>query len=108
VTVNTKTQRSQMAAIEGSEGRIVLTHPFYCDSGDERILRLETDGEECEMTFGSDINHYQLMLEAFAFSIRNKAPAPLALQDSMANMAVIDAAVASVANNGWIPVAKHA
>ena len=108
VMVNTKTQRSQMAAIEGSKGRIVLTHPFYCDPDDERTVRLETDGEECEMTFGSNINHYQLMLEAFAQSIQHQLPTPLPLHDSIANMAVIDAAFASIANECWMPVAHYA
>lgn len=104
VMVSTKTQRSQSVTIEGSHGRIVLSHPFYCDVGDERSVTLETDDSDQTVSFGGEINHYQLMLEAFVESIQNDSPVPLSLDDSVANMAVIDEAFASAKSEAWQPV----
>lgn len=106
VVVSTKTQRSQSVAIEGTHGRVVLSHPFYCDLGDERSITLETDDSDQTFTFGSEINHYQLMLEAFVDAIQNDSQVPLSLDDSIANMAVIDAAFASAKSESWQQVAR--
>lgn len=106
VMVGTKTQRSQYVNIEGSKGRIVMTHPFYCDEGDERTITLITDDEEQSFTFGSEINHYQLMLEAFVEAIKNDTEVPISLSDSTANMAVIDAAFESIQSGRWIEIAR--
>ena len=105
VIVSTKSQRSQSVTIEGSQGRIVLTHPFYCDENDERLIRLETDDADQEITFAGDINHYQLMVEAFVSSVHKDVQVPLSLDDSIANMAVIDAAFASMQSHQWAKVA---
>lgn len=122
VMVSTKTQRSQSVVVEGSKGRIIITHPFYCDEGDERLLRLETDASDQELFFGSDINHYALMLEAFILTIKQcgaieenlvaqekrgfqKSQAPVVpLGDSVANMAVIDAAFESAKRGIWVSI----
>ncbi len=104
VFVSTKAQRSQSVTIEGNLGRIVLTHPFYCDDDDVRVLRLIKNDEEIELEFASDINHYQLMIEAFVASIQQQTPVPVSLLDSMANMAVIDAAVISAQEGTWVDV----
>lgn len=101
VLVGTKMQRSQQVLIEGSAGRIVMTHPFYCDPGDERVVSLITDNNEQAVTFGSNIDHYQLMLQAFVDAIHNDTCVPLSLEDSVANMAVIDAVFASVKSGSW-------
>ncbi|BCD98409.1 Gfo/Idh/MocA family protein [Marinagarivorans cellulosilyticus] len=106
VVVSTKSQRSQSVTIEGSAGRIVLTHPFYCDEGDERIIRLETDDADQEIAFAGSINHYQLMVEAFVSSVSNKAAVPLSLSDSVANMAVIDAAFQSIESQTWAAIPR--
>ena len=104
VVVSTKSQRSQGLSVEGTKGRIVVTHPFYCDEHDTRVIRLETDETDQELTFGGDINPYQLMVEAFVRSIRENGPTPLSLDDSIANMKVIDAAFASVKRAAWVDV----
>ena len=104
VVVSTKSQRSQNVTIEGSQGRIVLTHPFYSDENDERIIRLETDDSDQEITFAGDINHYQLMVEAFVSSVRKNIQVPVSLDDSIANMAVIDAAFTSIETHSWVEV----
>ena len=104
VFVSTKAHRSQNVTIEGNLGRIVLSHPFYCDEDDVRMLRLIKDEEEIELEFASDINHYQLMTEAFIASIQQQTPVPVSLLDSMANMAVIDAAVVSAQESAWVDV----
>lgn len=106
VMVGTKVQRSQYVHIEGSAGRIIVTHPFYCDDGDERTISLITDDEEQTFTFGSDIDHYQLMLEAFVEAIDNDTQVPITLEDSVANMAVIDAAFTSIQKGGWVDIQK--
>lgn len=106
VMVSTKTQRSQRVTIEGTHGRITLSHPFYCDAGDEREVILETDDSDQSVTFGGEINHYQLMLEAYLDSIQNDRPVPLSLNDSVANMAVIDAAFASAKSRAWQSIAR--
>ena len=102
VMVGTKVQRSQYVHIEGSAGRIIMSHPFYCDDGDERTITLITDDKKQTLTFGSEIDHYQLMLEAFAHAINNDTPVPISLQDSEANMVVIDAAFQSIKKGCWV------
>ncbi|WP_054113564.1 Gfo/Idh/MocA family protein [Marinagarivorans algicola] len=104
VMVGTKTQRNQSVTIEGSKGRIVMTHPFYCDKDDERTISLITDNEEQTFTFGSRVDHYQLMLEVFVQAINTNAEAPITLSDSLANMAVIDAAFDSIKTGAWVTV----
>jgi predicted dehydrogenase len=102
VLVSTKTQRSQSMTIEGTKGRILVTHPFYCDAGDKRVIALNSESATEEFTFHSDINQYQLMVEAFVRSINLNTSVPLSLDDSIANMTVIDAAFSSVSNRSWI------
>ncbi len=113
VTVSTKTHLSQSVVIEGSHGRIIVTHPFYADKGDERTLYLESDSSHQSCVFDAEIDQYQLMLESFAQAVFDQQSlantnrptihsSPLPLQDSIANMSVIDAAFESVNVKGWV------
>ena len=113
VMVNTKTQQSQSVIIEGSHGRITVSHPFYADKGDKRTLYLEANDSNQVCTFDAEIDQYQLMLESFSQAVLDQQLlaqdnaltihcSPLPLQDSIANMSVIDAAFKSVNAKSWV------
>jgi predicted dehydrogenase len=46
-------------------------------------------------------NHYTILAEVFARAARERAPAPLPLEDSVANMAVLDALFRSAESGCW-------
>jgi predicted dehydrogenase len=102
VLSNTKSQKSQSVMIEGSHGRIVLTHPFYCEPHGTRFAKLMAEGGDQEVQFSGEINHFTLMLDALCGAILHNQPVPLPLSDSIANMKVIDAAFRSHQKKGWI------
>jgi D-xylose 1-dehydrogenase (NADP+, D-xylono-1,5-lactone-forming) len=58
--------------------------------GEALIVSVDADGKRVEETL-APVNHYQLMVEAFADAVLNKTPVPLSPADSLANMRVLDA-----------------
>jgi predicted dehydrogenase len=58
--------------------------------GEALIVTMDADGRRTEETIPS-VDHYQLMVEAFADAILNKTPVPLPPSDSLSNMRVLDA-----------------
>lgn len=102
VMSNTKSHKSQSVMIEGSQGRIVLTHPFYCEPHKTRFAKLIAEDGDQEVQFSGEINHFTLMLDALCGAILHNQPAPLPLSDSIANMKVIDAASRSHQQGGWV------
>lgn len=103
---NTKSYRSQCVMIEGSRGRILLTHPFYCEPHGTRVVTLTAESGDQELRYSGTINHFSIMLDAFCASILKQQPAPLPLSDSIANMKVIDAAFKSQQMGGWIDLSN--
>jgi D-xylose 1-dehydrogenase (NADP+, D-xylono-1,5-lactone-forming) len=58
--------------------------------GEALIVTMDTDGRRTEELMPS-LDHYQLIVEAFADAVLNKTPAPLPPTDGLANMLVLDA-----------------
>lgn len=58
--------------------------------GEGLIVTMDANGRRVEETI-PNVDHYQLMVEAFADAVINKTPVPLPLSDSLQNMRVIDA-----------------
>jgi predicted dehydrogenase len=85
----------QVMQLHGSTGRIQLEIPFNAPS-DRSVRIFVDDGRDL---FGSGMqtiefppaNQYQLQADRFADAIQGKGEVPVRLEDSIANMAVIDA-----------------
>ncbi|HZZ61622.1 MAG TPA: Gfo/Idh/MocA family oxidoreductase [Roseiarcus sp.] len=58
--------------------------------GEALIITMDADGRRSEETIAS-LDHYQLIVEAFADAVLNKSSVPLPPSDSLANMRVLDA-----------------
>jgi len=58
--------------------------------GEALVITMDADGRRTEESF-APVDHYQLIVEAFADAVLNKTPVPLPLSDSLNNMRVLDA-----------------
>jgi predicted dehydrogenase len=90
---------SQNTRILGTAGKIDvpsdLPSRLVVDASD----RLEEPAIET-ITF-EPYNHYTIMVELFAQAVRLGAPAPISLEDSVKNMAVLDALFRSARSQRW-------
>lgn len=88
-TCSTQTHRDQYVKIHGTKGMIEIDWPFNTDPDRESVLNITLDGKSSREVFGP-CNHYTLQAESFAASILNNTPPLISLNDSLANMAVLD------------------
>ena len=58
--------------------------------GEALVITMDADGRRTEENFGP-VDHYELIVEAFADAVLNKTPVPLPLTDSLNNMRALDA-----------------
>jgi D-xylose 1-dehydrogenase (NADP+, D-xylono-1,5-lactone-forming) len=58
--------------------------------GEALIITMDADGRRTQETIAA-VDHYQLIVEAFADAVLGKTEVPLPLSDSLANMRVLDA-----------------
>ena len=58
--------------------------------GEALVIKMDADGRRTEESF-APVDHYQLIVEAFADAVLNKTPVPLPLTDSLNNMRALDA-----------------
>lgn len=58
--------------------------------GEALVITMDADGRRTEESF-APVDHYQLIVEAFADAVLNKTPVPLPLSDSLNNMRALDA-----------------
>ena len=58
--------------------------------GEALIIRMDADGRRSEESI-PPVDHYQLIVEAFADAVLNKTPVPLPPSNSLNNMRAIDA-----------------
>ncbi len=94
-------QRMQMF---GTTGRIEVTIPFNTPSAKPAVIRLDYGHEPGALGESIEIaaaDQYTLQADAFAAAVRGEGEMPLSLNDSIANMAVIDALVRSVSSGRW-------
>lgn len=88
-TCSTQTYRDQFVKVHGTEGMMEIDWPFNTDPEKPSMLRISTDEGVSHETF-KPCNHYTLQAESFAKSILNDTPVEISLDDSIANMAVLD------------------
>ena len=85
--------------IRGTEGTIVLPDPWIPGLGETRLL-IRRWGEADEVVVVPGADTYRLEIEDFAQVITTKRPPRWPVADAVANMAIIDALVASTRAGG--------
>jgi predicted dehydrogenase len=98
----------QRAQILGSKGHIDLLHAWNPASDRPSELVLET-GSQLEKPVTEHIefpavNQYTILAQLFARAAQTGGPAPIPLEESIKNMAVLDALRRSAASGHWEPV----
>jgi len=95
----------QRAQILGSKGHIDLPHAWNPASDQPSHLVLETSAQLeaslAERIEFAAVNQYTILAQLFARAAATGGPAPIALEDSIANMAVLDALRRSAASGRW-------
>ena len=89
----------------GTKGRIELEVPYNARAGGSSRIRID-DGRD---PFGSGVtveefppcDQYTLQGDAFSRAIRERTPPPVPLEDSVKNMAVIDACFRAAESGCW-------
>jgi len=95
----------QMVQFFGTRGRIELEIPFNAIPN-ERSRIIIDDGRDVsgggiEFEKFAPCDQYTLQGEAFARAVSEKTPPPVPLEDSLKNMAVIDAVTAAAMSGKW-------
>jgi predicted dehydrogenase len=95
----------QRVHLFGTLGRIEIEIPFNAPP-DRRCRIFVDDGRDLvgggiETIEFPAVNQYTLQGEAFSRAIRGLGPLPMELEDSIANMAVMDALFRSAESHGW-------
>jgi predicted dehydrogenase len=104
-TCSTQMVAYQRVHIFGTRGRIEIDIPF--NAPPDRPCRLLVDdgsdlsGGGAERVEFETCDQYRLQGDRFSQAIRERAPAPYPLEDSVKNMAVIDALFRSAASGRW-------
>jgi D-xylose 1-dehydrogenase (NADP+, D-xylono-1,5-lactone-forming) len=86
----------QGLVISGTDGRIYVANPFSRDENDpvQIVVNDAHDSERHGAAYTIEVpaaDHYHLMVEHFADAVLNDHPLAYTLQNSLANMTVIDA-----------------
>jgi len=96
---------SQQVALLGNKGRISFDVPWspYTDRATRLIIDRSEQLEEpmVETVAFEPCNQYTLLAEGLTRAIREGTSAPLPLEDSVKNMAVLDALARSAASGKW-------
>jgi hypothetical protein len=72
------------------------------------VIRVDHDGRRREETF-APCNQYRLMVEAFADAVLGRGALPFGAEDSIGNLALLDAVRASSESGGRaVPIAPPA
>jgi predicted dehydrogenase len=95
----------QTVQFYGTKGRIELEIPFNAIPNEVSRIRID-DGRDLvgggiEFEEFAPCDQYTLQGDAFARAVREKTPPPVPLEDSLRNMAVIDAVVRSAKSGRW-------
>jgi predicted dehydrogenase len=95
-TCSTQMVPYQRIQILGSTGRIEIEIPF--NAPNDRPCRLFVNGETVET---ATCDQYAIQADLFSRAIRESTSAPYPLEDSVKNMAVIEAVVRSAESGRW-------
>lgn len=99
-TVATQSDPDQRVTIVGDAGRIEVTRPFNAQNDRPMVVRVgdgmgDTYGEPLETLSFGPADQYAAMARRFTDAVLAGEPAPVPLDDAVANMAVIDQIVAT-------------
>jgi predicted dehydrogenase len=95
-TVGTQLANAQGMQIFGTEGSITLELPF--NPPPEQRARIVVDAEIIEF---DAVDQFTLQADAFSRAVRGLGEVPMTLEDSVANMMVLDALFRSAASGKW-------
>lgn len=99
-TCGTQLAPFQRVQISGTEGRMEIEIPFNAPPDRPCKLWLQTAAGVEEIKF--DVcNQYTIQGDLFSEAVRNNSPVPTPIEDAVANMKVIEAAVRSGENGRW-------
>lgn len=93
-TVSVEQTPSQLMTIVGTDGHIIIDRPFNPWIGVDATVMVQRDSD-VETIVVPEQDHFRIEVERFAESILNDDPFVVTLDDSLANMAVIDAVFAA-------------
>jgi predicted dehydrogenase len=105
-TCSTQLVAWQRMQVFGTTGRIDVEIPF--NAPPDRPCRVFVDsgkdvfGSGIEVLAFETCDQYALQGDAFSRAVREGGPAPVPLEDAVANMAVLDALARSATTGGWV------
>jgi predicted dehydrogenase len=106
-TCSTQLIPYQRVHVLGTRGRIELEIPFNAPTDRPTRLFIDSTGDLSGSGITSEIfptaDQYTMQGDAFAKAIRENTPVPVSLEDSIGNMAVIDAIFRSASSGHWEP-----
>lgn len=102
-TVSTQMEGFQRATIFGNEGRIEIDIPVNSPK-DTTTSMTVTTATDHEVHAIGPVDQYGEQLDAFAAAVRSGTSAPVALDDGVANMRVIDAIVEAASASTWVDI----
>jgi predicted dehydrogenase len=100
-TVGTQLANAQNMQLLGTAGSITLPLPF--SPAPDHRTRIILDDEIIEF---EPVDQFALQADAFASAVRGQASVPMTLEDSIANMEVLDALFRSAASGQWEPSSR--
>jgi predicted dehydrogenase len=95
-TCSTQMAPYQRVQILGSAGRLDIEIPF--NAPNDRPCRIVVNGEAAEF---ETCDQYAIQADLFSRAVRERAPAPYPLEDSVKNMAVVEALFRSARSGRW-------
>lgn len=107
-TCSTQLAPYQRVQIQGTKGRLEVQIPFNAPPGEACWLFLDDgsrlDGTSIEAIEIPPSNQFAIQGQLFSRAILDKTPAPYRLEDSVANMRVIDALFASARTGSFVTI----
>lgn len=104
-TVSTQVLPYQRVQIVGTQGRIEIEIPFNPPPGRAARLWVDATGDLARSGVRSEefavCDQYSIQADEFSRAVKRGGPAPTPLEDSVANMAAIDAVFRAAASGRW-------
>jgi predicted dehydrogenase len=107
-TISTQMVPYQRVQILGEKGRIEIVIPFNAPIGGATRVFLDDGASRgdasAQATDIEPVDQYALEIEDFGRAVRGEAPPAMTLEESVANMRVIDAVFRAAETGAWVPL----
>jgi predicted dehydrogenase len=107
-TCSTQVAPYQRMQILGTEGRVEVRIPFNAPPDEPCQISLDVENALGDATAVAEqfdiVNQYTLQGDNFSAGVRNGTPPEFGIEDSVANMRVIDAIFRSAETGGWVDI----